>query len=366
MGAGLDADDHAIFRHTLGLADWELEEIVRNLSMLITGGLLVACVQENDFVERIQSDSWFQAPNNQVDILWVVDDSCSMGEEQQTLANGFSSFVQQMEASQTDFHLGVISTSFDETDTMRGVLIGDPPYLTSEDEGFEEDFIGRAQVGIDGSDKEKGLAAAEYALSPALTSSGPNAGFVRADAQLLVVFVTDEEDCSDGGALFGQPAEECYKQDELLVPVTSYVQSYRDLKDSGDMVQVGAIVGVQNAACDDAFPGSRYIQTAALLGGLVGDICLADWSTMLSDLGLNATGIRTSFQTTHLARVDTLKVWVNEVEIPQDPTSGWTYDEATWYIEFAPSAVPERDASIVAEYKIQPGVNAPEVTSTTL
>jgi hypothetical protein len=326
--------------------------------------MLVACGNENELYEAHQVDSWFQAPNNKVDILWVVDNSCSMGEEQITLATGFTSFVRQMEDSNTDFQIGVISTSFEETDPDRGALIGDPPYLTVDDD-YEAEFIERAQLGIDGADKEKGLSAALFALGPAMTSSGgPNSGFVRSEAQLLVVFVTDEEDCSDGGALYGQPAEECYRQEELLIPVNDFVQDFRDLKPKHDMVQAGAIVGVQNAACEDAFPGSRYIKTAALLGGLIGDICLDNWSTMLTDLGLNATGIRTSFQTTYLAKPDTLVVTVDEVEIPNDGVSGWTYDEATWFIEFAPSATPGRDAAIVAEYTPQPGVSQPSITST--
>ena len=322
---------------------------------LVAIGLASACQSDRGFNDRTQKDNWFQAPNNEVDILWVVDDSCSMEEEQATLAAGFNSFVSQMESSGTDFHIGVISTSFEYDNPDRGRLIGDPPFLTLDDD-YEQGFIDRATgLGIGGSDKEKGLEAATYALSPAMTFGGGNDGFVRPSAQMLVVFVSDEEDCSDRGALGDQPAEECYKQDEKLVPVTDFIQEFRDLKPSKDMIQVGAIVGVQNAACDDAFPGSRYIQTAKNTGGLVEDICLNDWSDTLTELGLTATGIRTTFQTSYVAKPETLVVQVNGEDVLQDQVNGWTYDPETCFLTFGPNAVPPRDSDILAEYTAAPG-----------
>ena len=130
------------------------------------------------------------------------------------------------------------------------------------------------------------------------------------------------------------------------------------------MVQLGGIIGVDDAICDDAYPGSRYLQVAAYTGGLIGDICKSDWSTMLADLGLTATGIRTSFQTTQLAKPDTLVVQMgpndnNMEEVPEDPVNGWTYDEDTWYLSFGPNAIPERDWQITADYTVQPGASAP-------
>ena len=322
--------------------------------------LLGGCSSEGDFSERTHNDVWFQAPNNDVDILWVVDNSSSMGDEQATLAFGFSSFVGQLEQSGTDFHMGVISTSFDYANPDRATLIGDPPFLT-EDDDYLNEFVARAQLGIDGEDKEKGLEAAAWALSPAMTTSGPNAGFLRASAQLLIVFVSDEEDCSDEGALEGLPAEECYRQQEKLIPPSEYVQAFRSLKEENDRVQVGAIVGVENARCDDAYPGSRYIYAAAKTGGFVGDICQNDWSEMLSTLGLTATGIRSAFQTTYKAKTETIEVIVNGDVVEANELTGWTYDENTWFLTFAESVVPARDAEISMSYTIAAGGgSAPE------
>ncbi|MEZ4321431.1 MAG: hypothetical protein R3F61_28425 [Myxococcota bacterium] len=319
--------------------------------------VLAGCKQENAFYEQTGSDTWLQAENDQVDILFVVDDSCSMEDEQATLAAGFQSFAEQLESSQTRFHLGVISTSFDYTDPERGKLLGDPLFLTEEDD-YVTEFSSRAQVGIAGLDQEKGLEAASYALGP-VANLDLNGGFVRRDARLLVVFVSDEEDCSDGGALAGLDGEECYNQRDQLVPVAEYVEDFRGLKDSLDDVQATAIIGVTGAACQNVYPSTRYKQVAELTGGSVNNICEGDWSAMLTDLGLNATGVLDRFQLSNAAKPETLEVFVDDVPVSESNRNGWTYDPDTWYLTFADLAIPPRGSVVVANYTVQPGQPRP-------
>lgn len=337
----------------------------RATPLLIACALSTACKSERDLFDQVNTDAFAQAPSNEVDILWVIDNSNSMAEEQAILRDGFVRFADQLDASGTDFHLGVISTSFDYDDPTRGILVGDPPFLTPTDD-YVTGFTQRASLGISGSDKEKGLEAAVYALQPTMTvAGGPNEDFVRRDAQLLVVFVSDEEDCSDGGILEGQSADACYRDVDLLPPVSTYVQGLEELKTDKNLVQVGAIVGTVNSTCSEAVPGNRYINVAALTGGLVGDICQTDWDGMLTSLGLNATGIRTQFQLSAAAVPDTIQVWVDDEEWAEDPVNGWTYDEATWFLSFH-EQVPPRGSTISVQYTVQPGVAEPQVQASTV
>ena len=321
--------------------------------------LAFGCGQETNFFEQTQLDTFAQAPNNKVDILWVIDDSNSMAEEQQQVAEGIGVFAAQMETSGTDFQLGVTSTS---VDAFGGALIGDPPFLTNADTNYQEAFRQRALIGTEGSDKEKGLAAAALAVSATMIGPGGlNEGFVRPDAQLLVVFVSDEEDCSDNGALAGEPATTCYTHQELLEPVSRYVVDLWNAKGGDrDLVNVGAIVGTDASACaDEVWPTTRYREMVRANGGIIGDICQASWDVLLADLGLNAVGIRSIFKLTKAAEPETIVVTVNDVEVAGSPTDGWTYDPETWYIEFHGPAVPERGASIAVSYTVKPGVADP-------
>lgn len=334
---------------------------MRHPLMIIGLSLLASCAIENDVREQTQIDTFGQAQNNLVDILWVIDDSNSMQKEQDLLSGGFVAFAEAMEGSNTDFQLGVISTSFDENGGG-GVLVGDPPYLTNADTDYQQAFVERAQLGTGGSDKEKGLEAATFALGPTMVyGGGPNEGFLRPDAQLLVVFVSDEEDCSDRGALGNQPSDDCYLQSDKLEPVSTYIQELRELKDDRNDVNVGAIVGLDSSTCDEVeAAGDRYVEVALSMGGLVGDLCSADWSAIMGRLGLNAGGIRESFKLTKAAQPDTIVVYVDETEVASDPTNGWTYDENTWVLSFHGAAIPPRGSSVAVEYTVVPGVDAPQ------
>lgn len=343
----------------------------------VLGLVLVGCVSEQDYTARSGQDEWAQAPNNEVDILFVVDNSCSMEEEQASLRDGFQDFIGNMEGTGTDFHIGVISTSFDYDDANRGLLIGNPPYLTNADD-YVQGFRDRVGLGTAGSDKEKGLAAAEYALSAPLLQ-GAHAGFIRSEAQLLIVVVSDEEDCSDDFALEGQPAEACYTQMDDLVPVENYVETFQNMKVNSDFVQMASIVGLDDD-CPDSYLGKRYLQVSGFTQGVVGNICQADWSGIMFDVGLNASSIKATFTLTQAAVPESIEVKVDidgtvtepadetsdDVEVLQDPANGWTYDASGPSITFHGTSIPPRGAVIFAYYDIDPaGPADPTGTGTT-
>lgn len=317
---------------------------------------LTACKVDSSLYERTATDVFYQEPTDEVDILFIVDNSHSMQQEQQALATGFTSFISEIENTGVDFHLGVITTTFEYTDPDRGSLIGDPPFLTKDDD-YLTLFPERVLVGIDGSGREKGIEAASWALSALMTSEGSaNEGFLRPEANLLAVFVSDEDDCSDEGALEGEENKACYLNQEKLVPVADYVTEFRDLKEDRNRVRIGAIVGPEtDVSCNETVPGTRYIALARYTGGLVGDICDQDWSGILYDLGLNATGINTSFQLSHGARPETLVVRIEDVEVAEGQRDGWTYDELTYVITFHGEAIPPRGSVITVEYTIASG-----------
>ncbi len=331
-------------------------------SWIATTLLVGACGQESNFSAQTQVDAFSQAPNNQIDILWVVDDSFSMEAEQELLADGIGVFAAEMDASGTDFHLGVTSTSFD---TLQGALIapdGELPYLTNADPNYQEQFKERARIGTDGSDKEKGIASGNFALQPSMVGpGGPNEGFLRPEAQLLLVYVSDEEDCTDGGLLNGEPQDACYTRMDELPPVANYAAQLWNLKQDKSLVNVGAIIVTDKDNCVDSnvWASERYAEMVRLNGGFVGDLCQANWDNMLGTLGLTAVGIRSTFKLTKGAVIGTIQVFVDDVEVDESDINGWTYDPATWYIEFHGDAVPPRGSEVSVSYTVDPGAPDP-------
>lgn len=328
----------------------------RSLAAALLLAPLAACSSDSSFVARSQLDVFEQVPNDEVDILFVVDDSSSMAEEQNALNRGFGGFMDQIREVNSKFHLGVVSTSADTGDPNAGRLLGEPAVLTSKDD-YLTAFRDRAMMGTGGSDKEQGLWAAELALSPERLA-GYNQGFLREDATLLVAFVTDEEDCSHGGLLDGQESTTCYTAMDELTPVDHFLDAYAAAK-GGDRerVRVGAIVGPRgDDRCETAYPGERYARLAVETGGLIGDICESDWSDMLSRLGLAAAGVRESFTLSYDAVPETLLVAIDGEEIDEDERHGWTYDPSSALLMFHGDAVPPRGSEIVVEYDIVTGL----------
>ena len=327
--------------------------VFRSMSLPLALGVVLGagCSIDNNVERRTQTDVFLQEPNAEVDVLWVVDDSPSMAEEQALLAAGFESFIAGIEETNVDFHIGVISTDMDLTNPNRGVLVGEPAYLTAEDD-YISLFQERVTVGTEGSDKEKGLSAAVHALTEPL-ASGPNLGFLRPMATLLLIFVSDEDDCSDGDALEGLDGGACYSQREELIPVKQFVTDFQNIKGPGARVVASSIVGPEVIdACDDSWPGHRYATIAEITGGVQGDICEVSYEELMADMGLAVGAEVRVFQLSYTPVEETLEVYVGEEEILEDPVNGWTYDSEFQNIRFDGDYYPPRGSSLSVTYEI--------------
>ena len=324
-----------------------------------------ACQPESEIARQSQTDTFYQEPAASVDILWVIDNSISMIQEQAEIAEQFGNFIGMMDSSGSaiDFHAGIVTTDMDDDNPKRGMMVAsatDPaPFITRDTANYVQEFQSRVMVGTDGSDMEKGLEAAWVALTEPFISDANN-GFLRDEAILSVIFVSDENDCSDQGAL---PADSdgltCYDMMDRLVPIKDFVQDYRTLKDDASLVVASAIVGPDVVdGCDNTWPGTRYRAVAGAMGGIVASICEQDFSGIMSELGISAAGIRTSFGLTYPAVLESIDVWVDDTQVLNDSDNGWTYDSSTYYLTFAEAAIPPRGSVITVSYEIASGGGA--------
>lgn len=332
---------------------------MRKSILLVPAALLAgACKPEQNIARVTTTDFFVQEPTNEVDILWVVDNSRSMEDEQAEVAAKFQDFITNIETSNADFHIGVVTTDLESSD-QKGKLQGDPLYLTSED-----DYVGlfqqRVTVGTKGSDQEEGIDAALQALSEPLVS-GFNAGFRRAGATLSIIYVSDENDCTDRGALAGYTdAGACYDHSDLLIDIKDLIDGYKGLQTQAERIIVSAIVGPTiDQGCEGSVPGTRYLSMAQAFGGIKASICEADFSRIMSDLSLEVSGVQTSFQLSHEAVEETIEVLVDDVLVEPDEANGWTYDAEYWIVYFHGDAIPQRDSSIAITYEIASGAASP-------
>ena len=163
-----------------------------------------------------------------VDVLYVIDNSPSMYDEQLTLIQNFDAFVSDMQLALADvdsYHVGVVTSDNyldegfldDSSPTVNkdhvdcrllgGMVVqgqaGDctpfasgDNYLT-EDDNLAAEFQCIANVGEDGDSDERMGDALINAVNAGRLTTGCNRNFIRDDALLIVVMLTDENDSSN-------------------------------------------------------------------------------------------------------------------------------------------------------------------------
>ncbi len=250
-------------------------------------------------VESVVSVRIATAGSANVDLLVLVDNSNSMREEQTNLTANFGALVgalvdppDEVGDGNDDWnavhslHVGVISsdmgTSGYPITTCDGAERGDDgvlqnlpgeglagceatydKYLTFEGESDDgtpgddpariiRDFGCIADLGTGGCGFEQQLYAVEKAIGVHSASGAANDGFLREDAILAILVVTDEEDCSisDPG-IFGDDDSlgplnlRCFENPEMVRPVSEFVSAALASKAGHpDRVVVAAIAGV--------------------------------------------------------------------------------------------------------------------------
>lgn len=280
-----------------------------------------------------QVDHLVQVTIPVVDALFIVDNSCSMEEEQAALAANFPVFSSWFVGSGLDFHIGVISTDMrdpEHTGKLRDV--NGVRWVTEGTEDPDGTFTTMAVMGTDGDGVEAGRAAGYTALE--VLADGHNEGFLRGGSGVHLTVVSDENDASGSS------------------PVTrsEWVDYLRNLRFSLSDVSFSSVVG-PTTGCEDAVqPGTDYTAVTGLVGGVVWPICTDDWSAALGELGLLATGLSREFFLSRLPVADSIEV---EVTTNGAVNTGaeWTYDPARNAITFL-SLLPDPLATVTIRYRV--------------
>lgn len=290
-------------------------------------------------VDSIQVDDLRQS-DGVVDILWVIDDSGSMTNERATLVGNFNRFVQELLTLQVDFQMGVTSIVIAD----RGQLRGTTKIITETTPNPRMVFEQNTSFPSSRSRWEQGLRMSQLGLTPPNTDPGqPNFGFLRPNAALAIIVVTNEDDSSFGETDY-------------------YARVFRGLKGKGNenLVSFSVIGGTIPNGCvppgetglygSTADPAVRYAEVATKTGGIIGSICDASFETTLIRIAQALNTLKRVFPLTLPPIANSISVTVNGQTIPQDLVNGWQYRADTNSVVFLGNYVPPPGATVRLRY----------------
>lgn len=285
--------------------------------------------------------------NNKVDVLWVVDNSNSMLQHQQKIAEEVSAFINALNRTGMDYHMGVTTMDVSSSGEKGRLLAatGTPTVLTRSTSNMLSILQNRLQMGDGGSSVERGLEATKLALTEPLVS-GTNKGFRRLSsdkakgAVLAVIYLSNEDD--ESGSAVPNPV--------AFFDTNSVVNKY------GDAQWVVSFIGTtpDDPTCSTVpwtkEDGLAFISLASHSGGGVSSICSGDFATALANIKGHILSMMTEYRFDKAPLESTIEVFINGVPVPKDPTNGWTYIQARRVLRFNGSAIPPIGSTIKVDY----------------
>ena len=266
-----------------------------------------------------------------LDIIFVIDNSGSMGTFQVELSNQMTTFMNVFISTGADFHLGFITT-----DRWGLECLGADCFININSLNpvtWAQGVI--SQIGITGSANEMGIMTAKQFFENNDYDRGgaPGTSFWRDDATAVIIYVSDEPDHSIGSW-------------------TAYLPFFDILKTDINMVKHFAVIGDYPAGCTNGFRtigfGHGYWDMTQHYGGDWWSLCATDWGSQMQDLADTVTTRRKFSLDEPDPIVDSIEVSING----QVSHTGWEYDPTSNSIVFHDGSVPEANQTIRIEYGI--------------
>jgi len=253
-----------------------------------------------------------------IDIVWVIDGSCSMMQHQTRLLAGIEHMMNNLPAD-VNWRLKMITAG-------DGTRITQPTtFPLTRGDDIDDALYMYNQLPNDG--QEKGF----DAIKNYVTTDTYAQSWLRPDAALLVVFVSDE-------------------REQSTMTTTDFTTWYSWARPSVYLSFIGNLPP-EDSICpyttNFSTIGRKYIDAVTFYGGSIIDICETDWSAGVDDATQDIEPIE-EWELTHVPYVDTIVVF--EDNSPMDPAK-WLYNAVDNTVEF--SAPPPENAWVEIGYAIK-------------
>jgi hypothetical protein len=234
-------------------------------------------------IDGTNTDVFMHTEKAQADILFVIDNSCSMFSKQEALASNFAAFIERLKSKPIDFHVGVTTAEVSSSiGRLRTVPFTNEKFVSNTTPMLEAKFAGLVDVGTNGN-PESCLESASMALRDPLRATS-HSEFLRSGASLDVVCITD-----------------AYEDAQL--PASSYFQTLSNAKQPSRADHSRYHVfgptepNMPGATCLNSDPtiGATALEVIDSTNGTLGDICSFDLASFVDTIADHAFNFRSRF-----------------------------------------------------------------------
>ena len=251
---------------------------------------------------------------DEIDILWVIDKSCSMNAHTASLLDGVEAMMNNLPID-VNWRLKMITAGGYITQTTtfpltRGDTIQDAVDMLNAlpSDGYERGFD----------------AVKEYIQNDAYAQT-----WLRHDASLLVLFVSDEEEQS-------------------TMTVNDFIVWYENLRKGSYMASIVNVETADSICTNPPYSsmiGTRYMEATDYFAGNIIDICEEDWGTAVEE-ATNQIEPYEEYMLTHIPYKDTVVVFADG-----SIYSDWHFDEASNKVYF--DILPDEGVHVEIGYEVK-------------
>lgn len=311
-----------------------------SIGLLIAGALLAVGCNKQSYSIPSKSEEFGQTVtyNNKVDVLMMIDNSSSMDLYQNKLANEVPAMINVLNNLGMDYRI-VVVTSDMRTNGNGGLFIGSPKVLVKGNPNLVSQLTQRIKNGAGGSDLERGIESIRQVLSPSYLG-GEGAGFLRDDALLAIIALSNEDDYSSGSTQSFADFLETVKP-----PFKGFTRAW-----VVNFIGVPSMDSTCSSGLDYKEPGLRWMDLAQKSQGRIESICNSSLAFAVDNVRKRIIELITDFKLGRKPDVATIKVYINGSLVPQSAVNGWEYIENGYVIRFHGTAVPAADDRIQVDF----------------
>ena len=285
------------------------------------------------------------------DYLFVVDYSFSMNNKRSELANSLDGFASDLVAAGIDYRIGFIRGNFHGNLGTSQINAGTPnDFITNNFlvPGTSSSLKSQIydQVADVGAPLEQNRTVLFESARKTLLNRG--SAFIRPDAQLIIIFVSDVDDRSD----------EYKTQYSFGGSVTDYANAIKAMKLPNYVNGRAIVAGVDGCTVNSGYGDIAGVKVAQLAKAIdsapvppAASCIYNTFSDSLSALARNVTRLTNRYRLEMIPITGTLSVTVNGANVPA--AGNWSFSSATNEVIFVAGHEPPAAGSVSFLYEVK-------------